>query len=311
MITALMFPGQGSQVVGMGQDIAAAYPEAQAVFDQADAVLGFALSTLCFAGPEADLNMTINTQPAVYTVGVALLRVLQARRLDVQASMLAGHSFGEITALVAANALAFDDGLRLARARGRVMAAAGERQPGAMAALLGLEIEAVEDLCAQARAQTNGVLVVANDNCPGQVVISGDEPTLDAALDLAQALPVRKVVRLAVSIASHSPLMAVAADEFRAILAETPFSAPDVPVYGNLSAAPLADVDAIRTELGNQLTGSVRWTESMQAMIAAGAERFIELGPKDVLGSLLKRIDRTPQRLTLDSAAALQSFLDS
>ena len=308
--TAFMFPGQGSQALGMGADLVEEFPQAQQTFDEADAILGFKLSTLCFEGPESELDDTLNTQPAVFTQGIATVRALRAERPEAQPAMVAGHSFGEITALVTAGALSFEDGLKLARERGRLMKAAGQRAPGAMAAILGLDIPAVEALCAAAREETGGVLVVANDNCPGQVVISGDGETLDRALELAAATEARKTVKLAVSIAAHSPLMQSAADPYRDFLTTLTFRTPQVPVYGNLSAAPLETVDAAQKDLADQLTGAVRWTKSMQAMIAAGANTFIEFGAKDVLASLLKRIDRSVERLTLNNAEALQAFLD-
>ncbi len=305
---AYIFPGQGSQAIGMGKDLADAIPAARAVYDEADAVLGFKLSDLCFFGSEEELSQTMNTQPAVFTTGIATLRGLQALLPDAKPVMAAGHSFGEITALVAAGSLSFGDGLKLARERGRVMKEAGERSPGAMAALLGLDIEAARELVRHTTQQTGGILVVANDNCPGQVVISGDSATLDAALPIATEMGARRAVRLAVSIASHSPLMESAAEEFRIILAETPFQMPNIPVYANLSAAPLTSVEAIREELGNQLTGGVRWTESVQNMIAAGAEVFLEFGSKDVLTGLLKRIDRSVRGVPLNRLEALQGF---
>ena len=306
--TVFMFPGQGSQAAGMGKDLADSIPAAQSVFDEADAILGFKLSELCFSGSEEELGKTINTQPAVFTTGIATLRALQTLLPAAKPAMTAGHSFGEITALVAADALTFADGLKLARERGRVMKEAGERSPGAMAALLGLEIDAVRQLVARASEQTGGVLVVANDNCPGQVVISGDSETLDAALPIASEMGARRAMKLAVSIAAHSPLMASAAEEFRAILADTPFQTPRVPVYANLSAAPLTNPEAIREELGNQLTDGVRWTESVQNMITAGAELLLEFGSKDVLTGLLKRIDRSARGVPLNSLNAVQGF---
>lgn len=307
--TALMFPGQGSQAVGMGKDLVDVFSAARTVYSEADEILGFRLSDLCFDGPEDVLSQTINTQPALFTTGIAVWRILQSEIPNMQPAMAAGHSFGEITALVAARALSFADGLKLAYERGRVMKEAGERTPGAMAALLGLNIADVEKVCVQARAKTGGVLVVANDNCPGQVVISGDSETLDVGLALATEMGAKRAVRLAVSIAAHSPLMESAAAEFRAILAATPFQTPAMPVYGNLSAAPLTSVDAIRDELGSQLTGGVRWTESVQNMVAAGAETFLELGSKDVLCGLLKRIDRGVRGVPLNSAASVKALL--
>ncbi len=306
--TALVFPGQGSQVVGMGRDLAAVYPAAAAIYQRADELLGFAFSTLCFEGPEEALNDTINTQPALYVTSLATLAALRAALGEIQPKFAAGHSLGEFTALAAAGALTFEDGLKLVRARGRLMKEAGEKSPGAMAALLGLDAEQVRQLCAEASAAVGGVLVLANDNCPGQVVISGDNQTLDTALEMAKTAGAKRAVKLAVSIAAHSPLMESAAATFRAVLAETSFQSPKLAVYGNVSAEPLDSADAVRAELDAQLTQSVRWTESVRRMIADGALQFLELGPKDVLTGLLKRIDSSKVGIALNSAKALQDF---
>ena len=306
---AFMFPGQASQVVGMGKDIAEAYPAARQTFEQADEFLGFSLSDLCFNGPADDLNDTYNTQPALYVCSIATLRALQSELPEAAPAFAAGHSFGEFTALAACGAFSFEDGLRLVRERGRLMKEAGEQSPGAMAALLALDIEAVRDVCERARAATGGVLVVANDNCPGQVVISGDNETLDAALILAKEAGARRALKLAVSIASHSPLMQSSAEKFRQALESTTFHLPRIPVYGNVNAAPLTAVDAIRSELSAQLTSPVRWRESMGAMIADGAQVFVEVGPKDVLTGLMKRIDGTKATVNLNSVENLKTFV--
>lgn len=308
--TALVFPGQGSQVAGMGRDLAANYPAAKAVFDEADHVLGYALSRLCFEGPEAVLNDTANTQPALYVTGIAALRALESVLPQAAPGAVAGHSLGELTALTAAGALSFAAGLRLVQARGRLMKQAGELAPGAMAALLGAEIEAAHGFCEQASAETGRPVVVANDNCPGQVVISGDLAALEAALDLAKAAGLRKAVRLDVSIAAHSPLMAAVQAEFREHVAATAIMPPQVAVYGNISAAPLTDAAAIRAELGDQLTQPVRWRESVQAMLDAGLRVFVEMGAGDVLTKLLKRIDRSAPGVGVYDAASLQAFAD-
>lgn len=306
--TAFVFPGQGSQIVSMCKDLAEAYPVVRQTFEQADSLLGFALSDLSFNGPEDQLNDTYNTQPALYTAGVATLRALQAEIPGATAACAAGHSLGEFTALAAAGALSFEDGLRLVRERGRLMQAAGTKSPGAMAAVLGLDAAQVRELCARASSQTGGVLILANDNCPGQSVISGDDTTLEVGIQMLTEAKAKRVVKLPISIAAHSPLMESASAEFRQVLAETHFMPPQVPVYSNVDASPLSTVESIRRELDLQLTNSVRWTESVQAMLASGITTFIELGPKDVLVGLLKRIDRAATGRAINSAESLQKF---
>lgn len=308
--SALVFPGQGSQIVGMGADIAAAFPVAAQTFAEASEILGFDLAQLCFAGPEAELNDTINTQPALYVMGVALLRVLQSERPDALPARVAGHSLGELTALTAAGSLAFRDGVRLVRTRGLLMSQAGQRNPGAMAALLGLDAGKAREVCSQASLQTGTTLVLANDNCPGQLVISGEDSALELGMELAKAAGAKRAIKLAVSIAAHSPLMASASAEFRQAVAATPILAPAIPIIGNVSAAPLDSVEAIRTELDQQLTQSVRWTESIQAIRADGVTHFFELGSKDVLSGLIKRIDREAVAISINSLDALMALID-
>jgi len=289
----------------MGRDLFAHEPAARAVFDEADSILHVALSRLCFDGPETELNDTYNTQPAVFVTSVAVLRALEARGIG-RPAFVAGHSLGEFSALVAAGAVAFADALRLVRERGRLMKLAGERNPGGMAAVIGLDRAAVDDICAQASTQIGQSVQVANDNCPGQIVISGHRAALATALNLARERGARRAVPLAVSIAAHSELMSVIADDFRQALAATPFSPPQVPVIGNVGAQPLTDVAAIRADLGAQLTSPVAWTDSVRTMLAQGVTTFIELGPKDVLTGLLKRIDPPPDlgSLTVRGLAA-------
>lgn len=308
--TAFVFPGQGSQHVGMAAEFVNQYPEARDTFAEADDLLGFSLSELCAQGPEADLNATLNTQPALYVAGIAALRVLRAALPNLEPVSVAGHSLGEFTALTAAGALSFADGLRLVRERGRLMTEAGEQQPGAMAALLGLDAEAVREVCRQASAETAATVVLANDNCPGQIVISGEHAALDRALELAKAAGAKRAVKLAVSIAAHSPMMSTASQEFSEVLARVPFTQPSVTVYGNVSAQPIVTVDEIRAELGQQLTSSVRWTESVRAMVAAGVTEFVELGAKDVLTGLLRRIDSSARGAAVHDAATLTAFVD-
>ncbi len=309
--TAFVFPGQGSQEVGMGADIAASYASAREIFEAADDLLGVALSKLCWKGPAETLNDTINTQPALYVTGIATLRALESEIGPVHPAFMAGHSLGELTALTAAGALPFEDGLRLVRERGRLMKQAGEANPGAMAALLGLSIDVVREICRQASAETGQRLVVANDNCPGQIVISGDAAALERGLELATEAGARRAVRLAVSIASHSPLMAPIQEKFMQALSSTAFRPPSVPVIGNVSAAPLSDVAAINAELGAQLISPVRWTESIEALKTAGITRYVEFGPKDVLCGLIRRIDRKSERIALNSADALRAFAET
>lgn len=306
--TALVFPGQGAQTVGMGADFAREYPAARDVFAQADAIMGFAFAELCFKGPQEKLDETVNTQPALYVCGVAILRAMQTQFPDLKPLCAAGHSLGEYTALTAAGALSFEDGLRLVAERARLMRDAGAQHPGGMAALLGLEVDALEAVCKNASDQTGKPLVVANDNCPGQLVISGDADALDLGMELAKAAGAKRVVKLAVSVAAHSPLMQPASDALNRSIATTAFTNPQFPVYANVSATPLTDVAAIRDELERQLIESVHWTGSVGAMVAAGVERFIEIGPKDVLTGLLKRIDRSAQGIALNSVDALRNL---
>ncbi len=309
--TALVFPGQGSQQVGMGKDFAQAYSAARRVFEEADELLGRKLSALCFDGPEDALNRTDITQPALFVSSIAMLRALESVvGVPVTPMAAAGHSLGEFTALTVAGALPFAEALRLVAQRGQLMAQAGETHPGAMAAILGLDADKVHEVCVQAAKQSGRALVVANDNCPGQTVISGDASALDLGLTLAAQAGARKTVKLAVSVAAHSPLMESAAQALRRTLDDTAFRPPRILVYGNVSAAPLTDELTIREELNNQLTQSVRWTESVQGMIAAGATTFVEVGVGKVLTGLLRRIDRKPRGVALDSVAALRVLLD-
>ena len=318
--TGWLFPGQGSQHVGMLKELAAASPAARRTFAEADDVLGFGLSNLCFEGPEETLTDTINAQPALLAASIATLRAIAEAAANTPGGFMAdvdgaapnavaGHSLGEYSALVAAGAISFADGLRLVRTRGRLMKEAGARAPGMMAAVLGLDEAQVAALCSEAAARTGGVAQVANDNCPGQVVISGNRAGMEAAMAAISAAGAKKVMPLAVSIAAHSPLMAQATAEFRAAIAATPMHPPALPVYANTTAAPLTSVDAVRAELEAQLTGSVRWTQTIQAMAAAGINRFVEVGPGEVLTGLVKRIERSAARSTVNNPENLAAFL--
>lgn len=280
-------------------------PVARALFDEADARLGFALSRFCFDGPEEALTDTAVQQPALFTTSLAAWAVLRARG-QADAAYLAGHSLGEFSALAAAEALSFADGLALVRRRGELMKLAGERSPGGMAAVLGLDAGPVSELCAQVMAdgtgeyQTRHYVGVANDNCPGQIVISGHETALARAIEELAAAGARKVVRLPITIAAHTPLMASVAEEFAAAVDATPMAAARVPVIANVTARPIHSPDEIRAELKAQLTSPVAWTDSVRYLGRQGVDRYVEVGPGDVLLGLVKRIDRTAQRVKFD-----------
>ncbi len=298
MSVAFLFPGQGSQHVGMGRELYDNAPAARAVFDQADEILGFSLSQICFEGPEDVLKDTANQQPALYVTSLAMLARMKEQGWEMPA-FAAGHSLGEFSALAAAGAFSFADGLKLVRRRGELMKAAGEAHPGAMAAILALDVPTVEQICRQASEENGRIVQVANDNCPGQVVISGDEEALDLAMALATEAKARKVVKLPITIAAHSPLMAPAADALAEAIDATFISAPQMPVIANVTAEPLTDPDAIRAELKAQLTSGVAWTASMNYLLAAGVDSFVEVGPGDTLLSFSKRINRKAKRVKL------------
>ena len=286
---AFQFPGQGSQVVGMGAALADAYPEARAAFREADEVLGFALSTICWEGPEERLRATENAQPALLAHSVAVVRVLGGR--GVRPAWAAGHSLGEFSAYVAAGSVAFADALRLVRARGEAMAEAGRTTPGSMAAVLGLDDAAVDALCRSVR-RGGEVLAPANFNAPGQVVISGSRNAVRRAIEQARHHGARKAVELPVSGAFHSTLMAPAAARLATALSEVELRAAAIPVVANVDATPVTDPEAIRPRLLAQLTAPVRWTACVERLRDLGAVRFVEPGPGTVLTGLLRRIDR-------------------
>ena len=304
MKISFVFPGQGSQYVGMGQDLVAAYPPARSVFEQADAVLGISQSSLCFSGPEEVLRDTFNAQPALLTHSIAALRVLQSLEPDVTPAFVAGHSLGEYSALVAADVMDFADALRLVRERGRVMKEAGERTPGAMAAIIGMDDSALEAVCRETGTE------IANYNASGQIVISGSKDAMESAFALARTRGARRILPLAVSIASHSTLMAPAAREFERAVAQTPMREPQVTVISNITALPLK-AEEIKHELVAQLTSSVQWAKSIEYAIAHGTTNFIELGPKDVLAGLIRRINKDTHAISVGDVASVKAFVES
>ncbi len=295
---AFLFPGQGSQSVGMGQQLAEEYPLAKKTFLEADSLLGYSLTEIAWEGLEDQLNDTINTQPALFVHSIATLKVIRETHPDLQPSFVAGHSMGELSALVSAGSMEFEEGLQLVRKRGELMKQAGEKSPGGMAAILGLDIEALENICAAASTETE-IVQIANDNCPGQVVISGASAALERAMNSATEAGARRVVRLAVSIAAHSPLMAHAQDSFNQAVELVNFLDPVIPIIGNVNAKPLINSGKIREDLRAQLNSRVRWTETIQFMISRGVSIFIEIGNNSVLSGLLKRIDRNAQGISI------------
>jgi len=305
---ALLFPGQGSQSVGMGRDLAERFPAAKAVWEQADEALGFGLSALCWNGPEDELTATVNAQPALLAHSAAVWAVLADAGLDVVCA--AGHSLGEFSAYNAAGSLSLADALRTVRRRGELMYAGGQQRPGAMAAVLGLDDEVVDGVCREA-STPDSVVVPANFNTPGQVVISGDAAAVERVSPMLVSAGAKKVQALNVSGAFHSPLMEVAAEGLERQLDAVEMGAPRFPVVSNVTASPVTDPAESRLLLVQQLTSPVRWTASVQTMLGLGVERFLEVGPGKVLTGMLKRIDRAAEGrgVALGTADAVDAFL--
>ncbi len=309
MAIAFTFPGQGSQTVGMGKDLAAAFPEARAVFDEVDAALGEKLSSVIFEGPEDRLTLTANAQPALMAVSMALIRVLEARGLDLAktASYVAGHSLGEYSALCAAGMFSISDTARLLRIRGNAMQAAVPAGEGAMAAIIGLENTDVEAACTEGRA--HGAVQIANDNGGGQLVISGIKAAVEAAAAAATEKGAKRALLLSVSAPFHSSLMQPAAEAMREALAGVSKSAPVVPVIANVRAAPVSDPDEIAGLLVEQVTGQVRWRETVAWFAANGVDTLAEIGAGKVLTGLARRIDRSVTGLNVAGPDDIDPFL--
>ncbi|HEY62291.1 MAG TPA: ACP S-malonyltransferase [Anaerolineae bacterium] len=288
---AFLFPGQGSQSIGMGEETAKSYPIVQKTFDEANEILGYSLSKIAWEGPSSELNDTVNTQPALLVHSVAILRLLNEKFPEIKPDYLAGHSMGEISALVAAKSLPFETALQLAHTRGLLMKQAGQESPGGMAAILGMDITSIEHICNEVSTDS-GIVQIANDNCPGQVVISGSNAALENAMKLAKQNGAKKVIRLAVSIAAHSKLMVQAENGFREAIKLANIKDPITPIIGNVNAKPMMDMQSIIQDLKAQLTSRVMWTETIKFIGAQGITNFIEIGSGSVLSGLLKRINR-------------------
>jgi [acyl-carrier-protein] S-malonyltransferase len=299
--TALLFAGQGAQTVGMGMDLAAKYPTAKAWFDRANAALGYDLTAICFHGPEAELTKTENTQPGVFLMSWIALQLLKEQVPDLKFDAAAGLSLGEFTALTAAGAMSFEEGLRVVRQRGKFMQEACEVTQGGMAAIIGLDEAATRAACVEA-----GV-TLANLNCPGQLVISGAAGNIAKACELAQAKGAKRAIPLPVAGAYHSPLMASAQPKLKVELATMRISPPRVPVISNVTAQPHGSPAEISRRLVEQVTSPVLWEKSVRLLLAQGYTRFIELGPGTALSGFMKRIDKTVQMLNVADGASLEA----
>lgn len=299
--TALIFAGQGAQYVGMGKDFAEQIPEAKKWFDRANEILGFDLASICFNGPEAELTKTENCQPGIFVVSWVALQLLKQRVPNLQFEATAGLSLGELTALAAADVFSFDNGVRIARQRGRFMQEACDLTKGGMAAVLNLDPVIVAQVCGEADVE------MANLNCPGQIVISGEADKIAKACELAKAKGAKRAVALPVAGAYHSRLMASAKAKVENMLATVEMSAPKVPVISNVTAQPHGATNDIAKRLVDQVTSSVRWEDSMRYLIAQGLTRFIELGPGSALTGFMKRIDKNAQSLNVTDMATLDA----
>lgn len=299
---ALVFPGQGTQFVGMGEDVYNASPAARAVFDLSDKVLGFALSRLCFAGPGEELRQTANAQPAIVTVSLALVAAIQQSPWLSSVHLFAGHSLGEYSALAAAGVVSIADAILLVRRRGKLMQQAGDNIPGAMSAVIGLDESSLKIIC-----QETGVFV-ANYNCPGQIVISGTAAGVKAAGRLALEKGARRVMPLPVSGAFHTPLMAQAAGELAVAIDRIKWANPSLPVITNIAAVPTSSVSAIKADLTAQLTHPVRWQKSIAAAATLGVDTFVEVGPGQYLTGLIKRINPGSRVINIGDVATVNKY---
>lgn len=305
MTNALVFPGQGSQYPGMGKELADNFAVVRRTYEEADDSLGFRLSRLCFEGPESELKLTENTQPALLATSIAFKRLLDSET-GITFSCAAGHSLGEYSALVASEAIGFGDALRLVRSRGQFMQQAVPVGAGAMAAVLGAEPAVVEEVCAE--AAQGEIVVPANYNCPGQIVISGQAAAVNRAIELAKARGIRKVMLLPVSVPSHCALMSSAGERLNDELRKVAVQAPKIPIIGNVEAKPYTEADRIRGLLVAQVSSPVLWESSVKEMISMGATRFVEAGPGKVLSGLVKKIDKGVATRNFDDLAGFKAL---
>ncbi|MGQ0742260.1 MAG: ACP S-malonyltransferase [Alphaproteobacteria bacterium] len=308
MTRAFIFPGQGSHWVGMGRALGEAFAPARLVFDEVDETLSQKLSKLMWEGPDADLTLTENAQPAIMANSLAVIRVLQGMGLDLarHARLLAGHSLGEYSALCAAGAFTLPETARILKIRGQAMQSAVPVNEGAMAALIGIEIDGAEATVKDAASE--GIVVVANDNAPGQIVISGEKRAVEKACEIAKQHGAKRVIPLNVSAPFHSPLMQPAAERMREALAQLTIRPPDVPILANVSAAEASEPETIRRLLVLQVTGRVRWRESVAAFRSFGISTTVEAGGNKVLTGMVKRIDKELEAISLDTPADIESF---
>ena len=300
--TAHIFPGQGSQSVGMGCKLCQSSPRAKEVFQEADEALQFPVSRLCFEGPEEELRQTINAQPAIMTVSIACLRASSEVNHSISPAFVAGHSLGEYTALVAANVLEFADAIRLVRERGRLMQKAGEIKPGGMVAVIGSDEATLQEICSETGAE------IANFNCSGQVVISGSKEALARAMDVAKAKGALRVIALQVSGAFHSTLMQPTIEGMSEAISQINFKTPEVPIVVNSTAQPVSTAEGVKEELLRQLCHCVQWQPSIEYMVGEGVSTFIEIGPGKVLSGLIKRISSTVQVLNVSDPESIKAL---
>lgn len=302
---AFVFPGQGAQAVGMAKDVFEAVPEARAIFETGDEVLGFPLSQLVFEGPESELKQTVNTQPALLTASAAYLEALKGKGLEPD--YVAGHSLGEYSALVAAGVLTYEDAVKLVRLRGRFMEEAVPGGQGAMAAVLGAEREALAELC-RSISEQEGPVELANVNCPGQIVVSGSQAGVNAVVQRVKEAGGKRAIPLEVSGPFHSSLMKEAAERLAGELAKITFNAPSVPVVVNVTALPVTDPQEIRELLVRQVYSPVLWQDSVERLIADGVDTFVEIGSGSVLAGLIRKIDKNVKVININSLASIEAL---